>query len=265
MNEVDQAGIEAELNGEKSYLELTEGCVCCVRNPDLIAALTELGTRQDIDRIILETTGLADPLQLAWTVERPELSPIVRLDAIITTLDPTAFERSQTSEWQAQVEAADLAFVTKEDIASEQALRDVKALAQARHPKLRILSAQQPKEAMRELWFSDLFQTNHGNEAANPWRVSAPRHSAFSAHGFSGGRYRADSLELWLEQLPPNVFRGKGVVDTNEGWLRFHVVAGRLKVDLDIAAPAHGETRMSFFGQNVDVAALEAGLHTARL
>ena len=50
------------------FLELTQGCVCCLRNPELISAMEELHARGDVDHVILETTGVADPLALGWTL-----------------------------------------------------------------------------------------------------------------------------------------------------------------------------------------------------
>jgi len=90
------------------------------------------------------------------------------------------------------------------------------------------------------------------------------RHSQFHAETFSGGTYRLAALEDWLEELPAEVFRAKGVVSTDEGWAEFHVVAGRAKVDPGIPAPAHGETRMVFIGTKLDRGKLDAALARLR-
>ena len=260
MNEVDQAGIEEQL-AQQTYLELTEGCVCCVRNPDLIAALRELSARDDIDRIVLETTGLADPLQLVWTIQRPELADCVTLDAVVTVLDPTSFQQaSSSSEWEAQIEAADLAILTKLDVANDAQKAALVARVSALNPQLRLLDHDEP-----ELWrvFFDSWREPASPEAAvlGP----GPRHSDFAAHRVTGGRFRADALERALEHLPMQIFRAKGIVDTDEGWLRFHLVAGRLQVEPNVAAPPHGETRMSFFGRALQRVVVEHALDVARL
>lgn len=260
MNEVDQAGIEQKL-AEQAYLELTAGCVCCVRNPDLIEALQTFAARDDVDRVILETTGLADPLQLAWTVQRPELSGLVRLDAIITALDPTAFTRSAVSEWEAQVEAADVGVITKLDVATPAERAALEARVHALNPQLRLLATD--NENLAAVLFDATRDPleHHARVAPAP----GAKHSSFIAQGLSGGRYSADHLEQILEHLPMNIFRAKGVVDTDEGWLRFHLVAGRLQVEPNIAPPEHAETRMSFFGNALPLDQVSTLLAPAKL
>src|SRR6185503_5792560 len=60
LNEIGVAGTE-DLDVKQAYLELTQGCVCCVRADDLVAALAGLRGRDDVARVIVETTGVADP------------------------------------------------------------------------------------------------------------------------------------------------------------------------------------------------------------
>ena len=91
INEIGQAGAETLDPRESTYLELAEGCVCCVRNPELVSALRELAARGDLDRVVIETTGVADPLAITFTLERPDLADAVRLDAVVTVVDTTGF------------------------------------------------------------------------------------------------------------------------------------------------------------------------------
>ena len=69
---------------------------------------------------------------------------------------------------------------------------------------------------------------------------------------------RERHLVSWRALLA--VFRAKGIARTATGWLAFQAVGGRLHTDTDAAAPAHGESRLVFFGRGLDGAALGARL-----
>jgi G3E family GTPase len=254
INEIGQAGAETVDPKDSTYLELAEGCVCCLKNPELISALRDLAARGDLDRVIIETTGVADPLAITYTLERPDMADAVRLDAVVTVVDTTAFARADGPEWQAQVAAADLVILSKLDLGGDAAAAE--AAVRAMSPAARVLRADDPgaETALLEI-------LPRPGAAGTP----AARHSGFAAEAFSGGKYRLAALEDWLEVLPPEVFRAKGVVATDEGWAEFHVVAGRVQMDPGIAPPAHGTTRMVFIGTGLARAALEAELATCRI
>src|SRR5689334_15633864 len=108
MNELGIGGTDSIKAAEQEFLELPSGCVCCTRNPDLIEGLRAMAARGDVERVIIETTGLADPLALTFTLERPDVREFVRLDAVVTVLDCATYARvREVVEWQSQVRAAD--------------------------------------------------------------------------------------------------------------------------------------------------------------
>jgi G3E family GTPase len=121
-NERGVAGID-EAPATLARVEISEGCACCVRNPDLVAAMRELSGRGDLDRVLFETSGLADPLPLVWTLGRPDLQDLVRLDAVVSVVDALNFGRSRGEESTRQVEAADLVVFTKRELAGDVAAR----------------------------------------------------------------------------------------------------------------------------------------------
>jgi G3E family GTPase len=252
INEIGQAGAETLDPRDSTYLELAEGCVCCLRNPELVAALRELSARGDLDRVIIETTGVADPLAITFTLERPDLGDAVRLDAVVTVVDTTGV--TVGPEWEAQVGAADVVILSKLDLGgdAERAMAAVRATNRA----ARILRADDPGAEAALLEVLPRVGVAGAPEA---------RHSGFRAETFAGGSYRLAALEDWLEVLPREVFRAKGVVNTDEGWAEFHVVAGRVQMEPRIAAPSHGETRMVFIGTGVDRAILDDALARLRV
>ena len=253
-NELGQAGIDVGSPDARSTLELTEGCVCCLRNPDLVRAMEELHARGDLDRVIVETTGLADPLPLTWTLSKPELADQIRLDSVVTVVDPLNLAGAAGEEWEAQVRCADVVVISKMDVASPaQKAAAVEAVRRV-NEDARIL------EAGPDLPEGILLDT----ESATPRRdapfAESGRHSDFNVVSFShGGAHDLAALEDLLEALPPEVFRAKGIARTEDGrWVAFHVVGARLQIELDVPAPAHGASRFAFFGRGLGRESIEA-------
>jgi hypothetical protein len=83
LNEMGEVGIDAaRLAGAEEFVELDGGCICCALNADLEATLGRLRARGGFDHLVIETTGIADPLPVAWTFERPALREGYRVDAV---------------------------------------------------------------------------------------------------------------------------------------------------------------------------------------
>lgn len=260
INEFGQAGIDEAPEQEQSYLELAEGCACCLKNPDLIEALRELGERRDIDRVIIETSGLADPMPLGWTVARPDLSHLVRLDAVITVVDPLNLDRTQTVEWESQVRGADVVVLSKGDLAGSELMERAREAVRALNPHARFV---EPGPGLPVEVLLDTVPTRPRPEMTE--QVTG-RHSTFGVVTFTGPeRWELDALEDLLEELPESVFRAKGIVPTTEGhWASFHVVGGRLQIDARAKAPAHGEGRIAVFGPSLDEPAVRALFEACR-
>src|SRR3982075_4625396 len=90
-NEFGEVGVDQELviGAEEEIFEMNNGCICCTVRGDLIRILGNLMTRRDkFDRIVLETTGLANPGPVAKTFFMDdEIAGELRLDAIVTLVD----------------------------------------------------------------------------------------------------------------------------------------------------------------------------------
>jgi len=68
-------------------IELSNGCICCSINGELVEAIEKLiNVNKKLDYIIIETTGLADPLPVAMTLLGSDLRDQTRLDSIITLI-----------------------------------------------------------------------------------------------------------------------------------------------------------------------------------
>ena len=141
-NEFGEIGVDQELviNAEEEIFEMNNGCICCTVRGDLIRILGNLMTRRDkFDRIVLETTGLANPGPVAQTffVDAAMRGKFV-LDGIVTMVDARHFDRQviNSEETTTQVAFADVIVLNKADLVSpadldalEQRIRGMNALA----------------------------------------------------------------------------------------------------------------------------------------
>ena len=95
VNEFGEIGIDNELiiKTAEDMIELNNGCICCTINGELLSTVSKILDRPEkIDYLIVETTGLADPLPVAMTFAGGDLREKVRLDSIITIIDADNFD-----------------------------------------------------------------------------------------------------------------------------------------------------------------------------
>ena len=124
VNEFGEIGIDNELiisTGE-DMVELSNGCICCTINNDLVEAVYKVLERQDkVDYLVVETTGLADPLPVALTFLGTELRDLTRLDSIITVVDAANYSLDLFNSQAAhsQIAYGDVIMLNKADLVDE--------------------------------------------------------------------------------------------------------------------------------------------------
>ena len=94
VNEIGAVGIDGELviAADDSMVELANGCICCSINNDLVDAVFRVLQRaENIDYLVVECSGLADPLPIVLTFLRSEFRDLVRVDSIVTVADAENF------------------------------------------------------------------------------------------------------------------------------------------------------------------------------
>lgn len=147
VNEFGDAGIDGEILGgaEGGMVEMSGGAVCCASLGDTVQAMTALmSSDKNFARVIIETTGLADPLPLARAfLSKPSLEKAFRLDAIATLVDASTFiERlTDTVETRRQVAVADIVIITKTDVVDAQRISEVRAAITSINPDARVIEA----------------------------------------------------------------------------------------------------------------------------
>ena len=123
VNEFGDINIDSQLlvSMDETMVELSNGCICCTINDDLVDAVYRVMERDDrVDYMIIETTGVADPLPIMLTFLGTELRDLTRLDSIITMVDAETFTADHFESEAAfkQITYADVTIVNKTDLAS---------------------------------------------------------------------------------------------------------------------------------------------------
>ena len=130
VNEFGEIGIDNDLlitagDSDDTMVELSNGCICCTINNDLLDAVYKVLERQDkIDYLVVETTGLADPLPIALTFLGTELRDLTRLDSIVTVVDAENYSLDLFNSQAAynQIAYGDILLLNKADLVDEAAL-----------------------------------------------------------------------------------------------------------------------------------------------
>ncbi|MFM7218981.1 MAG: CobW family GTP-binding protein, partial [Nodosilinea sp.] len=125
VNEFGEIGIDNDLltttetSDDDTMVELSNGCICCTINNDLMEAVYKVLERQDrIDYLVVETTGLADPLPIALTFLGTELRDMTRLDSIVTVVDAENYSLDLFNSQAAynQIAYGDILLLNKTDL-----------------------------------------------------------------------------------------------------------------------------------------------------
>jgi G3E family GTPase len=130
VNEFGEIGIDNELvvSTDENMVELSNGCICCTINNDLVDAVYKVLEREEkLDYLVVETTGLADPLPVAMTFLGSELRDLTRLDSIITVVDAANYSLDLFNSEAAlsQITYGDVIILNKTDLVDETTLQEL--------------------------------------------------------------------------------------------------------------------------------------------
>ena len=248
VNEFGEIGIDNDLivATDDDTVELSNGCICCSINDELLGAVERILERPEpMDYIVVETTGLADPLPVAMTFLGSELRDSTRLDSIITLIDAENFDETvlETQVGRAQVIYGDILLLNKCDLVPEQRIQELEQTLRTVKNDARILHSVKGDVPLPLLLSVGLFESD---------KVAAPRHDHGHSHdhgehadhlaieGFTSLSFQSDEplslrkFQNFLDnQLPQEVFRSKGILWFQESERRhvFHLAGKRFSID----------------------------------
>ena len=169
INEFGEIGLDHHLiekieesDGQQRIL-MASGCLCCTIQSDLSKTLRQMaidrvrGTVTEFERVIIETTGLADPAPILHTLmQDPLVAAHYRLDGVVTTVDAVVGDATLTAQPEAvkQAAVADRIILTKQDIADPAKVVALKARLHTLNPAAPILGTDATAPALIEagLW-----------------------------------------------------------------------------------------------------------------
>ena len=270
VNEFGEVGIDGALLGNTAakQIELPGGCVCCVLGEDLDRTLIDLVDQNpQLEVIVLETTGVAEPLPIAWALERDEVAKRVRLATVVTVVDAANFRRSRplSAAVDAQVAYADVILVTKSELAGEAetslVTSEIRTLAS--EAILRISNT-----ATHVAWLQELLSDPPLEREPTPQDPSHvhdehcrhldnhPVHGIDSVWTAADGLLDLEEFEDALAELPANYVRIKGIVKAVDarghvGWFAVHRVGLRVSSE-GVDSPDLQSGRVVALGSRVD-------------
>ncbi len=186
VNEFGEIGIDNELivaTGD-DMVELSNGCICCSINGELLEAVYRVLERPEpVDYLVVETTGLADPLPVAMTFLGSDLRDLTRLDSIITLVDAENFgpETLQGEVGRSQIVYGDMILLNKCDLVSEERLEALESELRAIKNEARILRSVKGAVPLPLLLSVGLFETD--KVVAQQQVQAAPSHDHSHDHG----------------------------------------------------------------------------------
>jgi G3E family GTPase len=271
INEVGEIGIDGKLVEAQAedIVEMSNGCICCTVRKDLVKGIQKLLKRDDLDYVLIETTGVADPGPVAQTfLNIPQLQQLARLDSIITVVDAEHLE-SQLREAEVareQIALADFVVLNKVDLISPEKLLLLENIILGLNPHARVFRTVHSRVNLGELLDVNAFDLDR-RLIADPKFLDELKeryHSDISSFSFRFDQpFAMERLEAELRELSEKarVYRSKGFLWI-EGTPRravFHGVNNRFTVYWDRLWDKE-ETRSSqlvFIGKDLDKSLIE--------
>ena len=259
VNEFGEIGIDNELiiKTAEDMIELNNGCICCTINGELLNTVSKILDRPEkIDYLIVETTGLADPLPVAMTFAGGDLREKVRLDSIITIIDADNFDfdLENSSVAYSQILYGDILLLNKCDLVTDTHLKKIEQHINGIKKEPRILRSINSEVGLQTIMSVGLFETDTfqfkekmiSNQDSHDHSSHSHDHSSHSRdlinniEGFTSISFETNEpfslrkFQNFLDnQISQNVFRAKGILWFMESERKhiFHLSGKRFSLD----------------------------------
>ena len=254
VNDMSEVNIDADLvdrggsslsRTEEKLVEMSNGCICCTLREDLLTQVRELAASEKYDYLLIESTGISEPLPVATTFDfRDEkghsLSDVSQLDTMVTVVDAanllrhyssTDFlrdhgeslgeedERTLVDLMVEQIEFANVIILNKIDVTSDDELKLVRSIIRSLNAKAKIIETIQSQVDLKEVLNTGLFDLDEAQDhplwaqELNNFKDHIPETEEY---GISSFVYRArepfdpEKIHAFFYQECPGVVRTKG-------------------------------------------------------
>jgi G3E family GTPase len=285
VNEFGDINIDSQLLVaiDEDMMELSNGCICCTINDGLVDAVYRVLERDDrIDCLVIETTGVADPLPIILTFLGTELRDLTRLDSVVTMVDSEAFTPAHFESEAAynQINYADITILNKTDLANLEQLQNLETYVRSVKSGARILQSQHGKVPLPLILdvgyndadaYADLINPpkaahgHHGHHGhAHHHHSSHLDNDGFGTIAFESDRpFDVKKFETFLQaELPPEVFRAKGILWFGESDMRHVFQLSGIRFDIQADKwRTPPKNQLVFIGRGLDGTALRQNLN----
>ncbi|MFD0676535.1 MULTISPECIES: GTP-binding protein [unclassified Paenibacillus] len=255
VNDLSEVNVDAELikdggglsRTEEALVEMSNGCICCTLREDLLREVEKLAKQNRFDYILIESTGVSEPVPVAQTFTYMDdehgidLSQFCRLDSMITVVDAyrfwsdfssgeTLLERKQAANEDDkrevvdllidQIEFCDVLILNKCDRISEDELNELEGVLRTLQPRARLIRASHGKVDPAEILHTGLFDFEEASASAGWIRemekpVHIPETEEYGIASFVYERtkpFHSGRLMEWMVNWPEEIVRSKGTV-----------------------------------------------------
>ena len=258
VNDMSEVNIDKDLvadggglsRTDEKLVELSNGCICCTLRDDLLKEVERLAHKGNIDYIVIESTGISEPVPVAQTFSYIDeamgidLTSICRLDTMVTVVDANRFvndihsedllvdrnqgadvtdERSIADLLIDQVEFCDVLVLNKTDLVTNEALDKLEHILRTLQPDAKIIKTTQSQVDINDVLDTGRFDFEKASNSAG-WikeltegghETHTPETEEYGMSSFVYSRrlpFHAKRFNDWLEQMPQNIVRSKGIV-----------------------------------------------------
>ena len=255
VNDMSEINIDADLiaNGsslsrtDEKFVELSNGCICCTLREDLLVEIEKL-SKQDIDYILIESTGISEPVPVAQTFSYVDeslgidLTKTTYIDTMVTVVDAYRFwndynsgetlldrqegmsevdEREVSDLLIDQIEFCDIIILNKTDLVSEDELSQLKRTIRTLQPEAEIIETVNAEVALEKVLNTGRFDYEKAASSAGWLRELEMGHENHTPeteeYGISSFVYKrtlpfnAKRFDDFLQEMPENIVRAKGL------------------------------------------------------
>lgn len=255
VNDMSEVNIDAQIieredtlsRTEEKLVELSNGCICCTLREDLMKEVAKLAAEDRFDYLLIESTGISEPIPIAQTFsfttdgQQPDLSGISYIDTMVTVVDSFNFfkdyssieglldrkltedehdERTIVNLLTEQVEFADVIILNKTDLVPQETVGLLEAILRRLNPGAKILRSDFGRIDPSEILNTRLFDFDKAQQSAG-WikELSGGTHTPETEeYGISSFVFRSQRPfhpQRWWrflnEEYPTNIIRAKGM------------------------------------------------------
>jgi G3E family GTPase len=244
VNEFGDIDIDSQLlvSIDEDMVQLSNGCICCTINENLVDAVYKVLEREEpIDYLVIETTGIADPLPIMLTFLGTELRDLTRLDSVLTLVDVETFTSDHFDSDAAlnQIIYGDILLLNKTDLVPVEQVDKLEQYIHTVKQGARVIRCQRgevPLPLILDVGYND---PEHYADLLK--QEAKPVHHHHDDHEHEHHHHHSDHLEddgfvsvsfvsdrpfaltkfqNFLDQLPADVFRGKGILWFQESQMK---------------------------------------------